>query len=171
MKIIVAADKNWGIGKDGQLLCHLPGDLKYFKEKTLGHTMIMGRTTVEGLPKKKALPGRTTLVLTRKPKEELTDENGVCIYGENARICADLEELEAILGPLNESEEFVAGGASVYEQFLPYCDEALVTVMEQEFPADRYFPKLPELGWELVSESEPLTENEVTYRFCVYRRP
>ena len=102
---------------------------------------------------------------------QLTDENGVCIYGENAKICATVEELEAILGPLSESDEFVAGGASVYEQFLPYCDEALVTVMEQEFPADRHFPKLPELGWELVSESEPLTENEVTYRFCVYRRP
>ena len=152
-------------------MVHLPGDLKYFKEKTLGHTMIMGRTTVEGLPKKKALPGRTTLVLTRKPKEELTDENGVCIYGENARICADLEELESILGPLSESEEFVAGGASVYEQLLPYCDEALVTVMEQEFPADRHFPKLPDLGWELTWASEPQEENGVTYRFCTYRRP
>jgi len=171
MKAIVIVDKNWAIGREGGLLVHLPGDLKYFKEKTLGHTMIMGRTTVEGLPKKKALPGRTTLVLTRKPKEELTDENGVCIYGENARICADLEELEAILGPLSESEEFVAGGASVYEQFLPYCDEALVTVMEQEFPADRHFPKLPDLGWELTWASEPQKENGVTYRFCTYHRP
>ena len=64
MKAIVIVDKNWAIGREGGLLVHLPGDLKYFKEKTLGHTMIMGRTTVDGLPKKKALPGRTTLVLT-----------------------------------------------------------------------------------------------------------
>ncbi|MBQ8589404.1 MAG: dihydrofolate reductase [Firmicutes bacterium] len=171
MKAIVIVDKNWAIGRDGGLLVHLPGDLKYFKEKTMGHTMVMGRTTVEGLPKKKALPGRTTLVLTRKPQKELTAEDGTCIYGDNARICASVEDLERILGNLRENDDFVAGGASVYEQLLPYCDEALVTVMEQEFPADRYFPNLPELGWELASESEPLTENGVTYRFCVYRRP
>lgn len=171
MKAIVIVDKNWAIGREGGLLVHLPGDLKYFKEKTLGHTMIMGRTTVEGLPKKKALPGRTTLVLTRKDKASMMNEDGTCIYGENARICASVEELEQIVGDLRESDVFCAGGASVYEQLLPYCDEALVTVMEQEFPADRYFPKLPELGWELTWASEPLEENGVTYRFCTYRRP
>ena len=171
MRAIVIVDKNWAIGREGGLLVHLPGDLKYFKEKTLGHTMVMGRTTVDGLPKKKALPGRTTLVLTRKAKEELTNEEGGCIYGDNAQICASVEELEAILGDLKESDAFCAGGASVYEQLLPYCDEALVTVMEQEFPADRHFPKLPELGWELTWASEPQEENGVTYRFCTYRRP
>lgn len=173
MKAIVIVDKNWGIGREGKLLTHLPGDLKYFKEKTMGHTLIMGRTTVEGLPKKQALPGRKTLVLTRSMAAggaEQSDRDG-CIYGENARICGSLEELQRLLGDLRKSDAFCAGGASVYEQLLPYCDEALVTVMEQEFPADRYFPNLPQMGWEVVRISEPQEENGVVYRFCVYRRP
>lgn len=179
MKAIVIVDKNWGIGREGKLLAHLPGDLKYFKEKTMGHTLIMGRTTVEGLPKKQALPGRKTLVLTRSMAGNQAAQSGEkgqsgqdgCIYGENARICGSLEELQQLLGDLRESDAFCAGGASVYEQLLPYCDEALVTVMEQEFPADRYFPNLPQMGWEAVRIGEPQEENGVVYRFCVYRRP
>lgn len=65
MKLIAVADKNWGIGKDNKLLCHLPGDLKYFKEKTLGKTIVMGRKTLESLPGGKPLPGRKTIILTR----------------------------------------------------------------------------------------------------------
>ena len=64
MKLILAADEKWGIGRDGGLLCHLPGDLKFFKEKTTGKTVIMGRVTVESMPGKKGLPGRRNLVLT-----------------------------------------------------------------------------------------------------------
>lgn len=171
MKAIVIVDKNWGIGREGRLLVHLPGDLKYFRKKTMGHTLIMGRATVEGLPLGKALPGRRTLVLTHKSTMQLLDEEGVCIYGEEARICSSIEEIEGILGSLQKSDAFCAGGASVYEQLMPYCDEALVTVMDKEFPADCYFPNLPRLGWDLVSESQPQRENGVTYRFCVYRRP
>lgn len=171
MKAIVVVDKHWAIGCEGRLLVHLSGDLKYFKEKTMGHTLVMGRTTVEGLPKKQALPGRRTLVLTRRKATELSSADGGCIYGENARICASVEELEEILGNLRESDAFCAGGASVYQQLLPYCDEALVTVIDGEFPADRYFPDLTELGWELAQQSEPREENGVSYRFCVYRRP
>lgn len=171
MKAIVVVDKNWAIGREGRLLVHLPGDLKYFKEKTMGHTLVMGRATVEGLPKKQVLPGRRTLVLTRRDGAELSGADGSCIYGENARICGSVEELEKILGNLQESGAFCAGGASVYEQLLPYCDEALVTVMDREFPADCYFPNLPKLGWELIQQSEPREENGVEYRFCVYRRP
>lgn len=163
MKAIVVADKNWAIGREDRLLAHLPGDLNYFKEKTMGHTLIMGRATVESLPKKQALPGRTTIVLSRSG--EALD------YGENARLCHSLAEVKALLGDLHASDAYCAGGASVYEQLLPYCDEVLVTVMEQSFAADRYFPDLPKLGWKLASESEPCEENGITYRFCVYRRP
>ena len=63
MKLILAADRNWAIGKDGDLLCHLPGDLKYFKEKTVGKTVIMGRGTLESLPGKKPLPKRENIIL------------------------------------------------------------------------------------------------------------
>ena len=76
MKLIVAADKNWAIGKDNDLLCHLPGDLKYFKERTTGKTVVMGRKTLESLPGGKPLPKRTNIVLTR---DESFEKEGTVI--------------------------------------------------------------------------------------------
>lgn len=67
MELIAAADKNWAIGRDGKLLCHLPGELKYFKEKTTGKTVVMGRKTLESLPGSKPLPNRRNIVLTKDP--------------------------------------------------------------------------------------------------------
>ena len=83
MKLIAAADKNWSIGKDGGLLCHMPGDLKFFKEKTLGKTVVMGRKTLDSLPGGKPLPGRTNVVLTR-------DEN---FHREGCIVIHSIEEL------------------------------------------------------------------------------
>ena len=70
MNMIVATDKNWGIGKEGHLLTHLSGDLKYFKERTMGKVVVMGRKTLESLPGGKPLPGRTNIVLTANPDYE-----------------------------------------------------------------------------------------------------
>ena len=87
MNIIVACDKNWGIGKDGHLLCHLSGDLKYFKEMTLGKTVVMGRVTLESLPGGKGLPGRRNIVITCNPDYQ----------AENAEVVHDFDELDAAL--------------------------------------------------------------------------
>ena len=159
MKAILAAAENWAIGKDGGLLVHLPGDLKYFKTVTLGKTVIMGRVTLESLPGKKPLPNRRNIVLTRG---ELQGD---------FEICHSLDEVTELLG--NEAEEaFVIGGQQIYTQMLPLCDEIYVTKLHKEFPdADAFFPNLDkDSRWKMEILAEPVTENEVTYQFVVYRR-
>lgn len=171
MKAIVVADENWAIGKDGGLLIHLPGDLKYFKEKTLGKTIIMGRATLESLPGGKPLPKRRTIVLTGNAA--LAEQ-----LGNTAEAASSLDGLLAFLkretetGRMNEEEIFVAGGETVYRQLLPYCDEVLVTKIQTAFPgADKHFPNLDELAeWQLAGEGAPVEENGVRYRFTVYQR-
>ena len=111
MNLILAADENWAIGNKGDLLCHLSGDLKYFKKTTTGNTVIMGRKTLESLPGKKGLPGRKNVVLT-------TDEN-FSADGVDT-VCHSIEELMQVLK--DDDNAFVIGGAKVYEQLLPLCD-------------------------------------------------
>ncbi len=162
MKIIVAADKNWGIGKDGQLLCHLPGDLKYFKEKTTGKIVVMGRKTLESLPGGRPLPKRTNIVLTRNE----TFEKEGCIKA------GSVEELLSVLHGLGKKDDvMVMGGGDIYMQLLPYCDSCYVTRLAKEFDADTYFPNLDESGdFELVWQSEAKEENGIEYVFTEYRR-
>lgn len=176
MKAIVAADRNWGIGKDGALLAHLPGDLKYFKENTLGKVLIMGRKTLESLPGGKALPGRTTIVMSG-------DENYEPKAAEGARtlVCTSFDELMATLLSMEfaegidlEEDIMVAGGESIYKQFMPYCSEFLVTKIDAEFPADKHFEDLDALAaggmMKVTYESEVQEDNGIKYRFLRYSR-
>lgn len=176
MKAIVAVDKNWAIGKDNKLLTHLPGDLKYFREQTLGKVLIMGRKTLESLPGGKPLPDRTTIVLTTNgtyvPAEA---ENAQCFVANNFdELMVKVLELEFLSGIDVEDDVMVAGGASVYEMLLPYCSEVLVTRIDAEFPADTYFPNLDryvESGrMHLAWESSEQEENGIRYRFTRYER-
>lgn len=160
MKGIVVVDKNWGIGREGGLLTHLPGDLKYFKEKTLGKVIVMGRRTLESLPGRKPLPGRTNIVLTKDPNF-IAD----CI------VMHSLEELLEELKKYPQEDIFICGGANVYEQFLPYCDTYFVTKMEESFNADRHLENLDQNNeFEVCWESEPQMENGIEYKFLEYRR-
>lgn len=159
---IVVVDKNWGIGFQGDLLAHLPGDLAYFKEKTLGKVVLMGRETLESLPGGKPLSGRTTVVLTRNAEYEATCE-----------VINSLEEFldKCEVGGMEFEEVFIAGGAQIYEQFLPHCDKCLITKIDSEFEADKHFPDLDSSDeFKLVSESEVHEENGFTYRFTEYAR-
>ncbi len=159
MKAIVAVDRNWGIGRGGKLLVHLPGDLAYFKEKTLGKTVIMGRKTLESLPGGSPLPGRNNIVLTRDPD---------CEAG--CPLCHSVEEL---LGRIEgeKEEAFVIGGEQVYRALLPCCDACYVTKIDAEYSAETFFPNLDRCDeFEQVWESEPVEEKGVTYRFAEYRR-
>ena len=158
--MILAADRNWGIGNKGQLLCHLSGDLKYFKQTTLGHTVIMGRATLESLPGKRGLPGRRNIVLTSQPDFEAERVDAVC---------HNLEELRAAVK--DDPDAFVIGGAEVYEQLLPWCDTVYVTKIDYAYEADTYFPDLDrDPQWELAEESAEQTYFELTYTFRTYRR-
>ena len=158
MNLIVAADKNWGIGKDGGLLCHLPEDLKYFKEKTLGSVIVYGRKTLESFPGGKPLPKRVNIVLTRD--ENFKRENVTAVNGVDAL----LKELEKY----KDMPVFVCGGAEIYKLLLPYCKTAYVTHMYKEFDADTFMPEIND-GWKKASE-DMHTNGEFEYGFAVYER-
>ena len=158
MKLIVAADKNWGIGKDNNLLCHLPGDLKYFKEKTLGKTVVMGRKTLESLPGAKPLPKRTNVVITR---DQSFEKEG----------CQVVHSIDEALEKYSGDDVMVLGGAEIYTQLLDCCDTCYITQIDKEFDADKFIPNLENHpDFEKVWESEPCEENGITYRFTEYKR-
>lgn len=156
MKLIVAADKNFAIGKDGGIPWRLRGDLMYFKEKTLGHSVIMGRKTLESLPGGRPLKDRTNIVLTRD----------MTYAPEGVIVCRSIEEVLALP---EAKDAFIIGGESIYKVFLPYCTHALVTKVEGEFEADTYMVNLDALdNWEMTSASDVQEENGIEYRFTVY---
>ncbi|MBQ1483939.1 MAG: dihydrofolate reductase [Firmicutes bacterium] len=161
MKMILAADEKWGIGRDGGLLCHLPSDLAYFKEKTLGKTVIMGRVTLESLPGGKGLPGRTNIVLTRNPEYSVPGVDTAC---------SDNELWSALTG-IPQEDVFVIGGEQIYRKLLPLCDEVFVTKIMADLGADRFFPDLDaDPDFEAEPVSEEMEENGYRFRFYVYRR-
>ncbi len=156
MKLIVAVDNNFAIGKDGGIPWRLRGDLQYFKQQTLGHSVVMGRKTLESLPGGRPLKDRTNIVLTR-----------VAAYApEGVTVCHSVEEVLA----LPEAEDaFVIGGESIYKAFLPYCTHALVTKVDGEFEADTYMENLDVLAdWKMTESSVIFEENDLKYRFTVY---
>ncbi len=156
MKLIVAVDHNFAIGKDGGIPWRLRGDLMYFKEKTLGHSVIMGRKTLESLPGGKPLKDRTNIVLTRD----------MTYAPEGVVVCHSIEEVLALP---EAADAFVVGGESVYKAFLPYCTHALVTKVDGTFDADTYMVNLDATdNWSLISTSDAQEENGIVYRFTVY---
>ena len=161
MNCIAAVDRNWGIGKDGKLLAHIPRDQNYFREMTSGKTVIMGRKTLESLPKKEPLKNRRNIVISRSPGYEV----------KGALVVRSVQEaLEAVSGCPAE-DVFVIGGGKVYREMLPYCDKAYITRIDYAYDADTFFPNLDELpDWEIEEEGEELTLFDLIYHFDVYRR-
>ena len=157
MELIVAVDRNWAIGKDGDQLVYIPEDLKRFKALTMGHPVILGRKTLATFPGGRPLKGRPNLILSRDPN----------FAPEGAQVYPDVENLLA-----NAPEDsFVIGGASVYNLLVDACDTAHVTKIDGEFPADTWFPNLDERdGWEVVAEEGPFPFENLTYRYLTYKR-
>lgn len=130
---IVAVDKVGGMGCNNGLLVHLPDELKFFKQQTSGHTVIMGRLTFESIGK--PLPNRRNIILTRN-----------CNYSvEGCQVINSIEECLRVIE--NEKEEiFVIGGASIFEQVFSKCDRILMTVIDHQFDnADTFFPNFDKL--------------------------
>ena len=160
MKWIVAADERGGIGKNGGLLVRIPADMKYFREKTLGKTVIMGRATLESFPGGTPLPKRRTIVLSRTLPE-----------GDAYEVCRSIEELMELTASDNTDDLFVIGGGQIYDQLLPYCNEALVTEIRGVCDADtRITLPRDRPDWDKAAESDTIEENGVSYVFTVYRR-
>lgn len=157
MNLIVAVDQNWAIGKDGDQLVYLKEDLKRFRTLTSGHTVILGRKTLTTFPGGRPLKNRRNLILSRNPQ----------FQAEGAEVFSSVEELVQQA----DGDAFVIGGASVYEQLLPYCDTAYITKIHAAFPADTYFPDLDKSEeWEGVEESESLEQDGIAYHYVTYRR-
>ena len=157
MQAIVAVSQSWGIGKGGDLLFRLPSDLRRFKAMTTGHTVIMGRKTLDSLPGGKGLPHRRNLVLSRQ-SDFAPDRTEV------------IHSVEDILKTA-EDDAFVIGGQQVYEQLLPYCARVYVTKVLSDPEADAFFPDLDKLpGWKVASAGEMLTENGLSFQYVEYIR-
>ncbi len=136
--MIAAVAENNALGKDNNLLWHLPNDFKRFKEITSGHHIIMGRKTFESFPK--PLPNRTHIVISR--------QKNLLLEG-----CIIVESLEKAIAVCPENEDlFIIGGGEIYSQSIPVADELDITRVHHSFDADVYFPIIDAEIWELTSE-------------------
>lgn len=163
MNIIVSVDKKWGIGNKGKLLVSIPRDKKLFREETTGKVIIMGHNTLLSLPGAQPLAGRKNIVLSR--------DKSLSIKG--ATVLNSVDACIDYLGKNNikDSDVFVIGGESVYNDFLPYCDIAHITYIDYEYEADRHFLNLDISNeWSLVLETEEETYFDIPYTFRLYKR-
>lgn len=160
LSIIVAVAENNVIGKDNQLIWHLPEDLKRFKQLTTGHTIIMGRKTFESIGR--VLPNRKHIVLCKSNRLEIQDEN--------VQVISDIKLLDKYIQ--SEEENFVIGGASIYELLMPYVNKMYITKIHQNFEGDVYFPKVNEEEWRITLKENGLKDekNPYDYEYINYER-
>jgi len=155
----VAADENNGIGKNNQLLCHLPADLKYFKNLTTLHAILMGRKTFESIGK--PLPNRTNIIISRS---DLNIEGAYCFKS--------IDEGISFAKSQNETELFIIGGDSIYQQSMDVLNTVYLTRIHHSFEADAFFPALQEEYWQLnQNEFHAADEkNKFDFSFQTYNR-
>ena len=155
---IVHADKEWGIGKGNDMMFSLPKDMKFFRETTLNHVVVMGGNTLRSFPNQKPLKNRVNIVISRG---QVRDD---CV------IVRSYDELKNELKKRENEEIYVIGGGEVYKELLPYCDEALVTKVDAVGGAEVFFPNLDENpDFICVHESEPIEDNGNVIRFTTYQ--
>lgn len=161
MKLIVAVDKNWAIGYKGDLLIRISADLKRFKELTTGNAVIMGYNTLLSLPGGKPLKNRINIVLY---PTDIEIEGATVVHG--------IDEAVDLAAEIKDKDVFVIGGASVYNQLLPYCDTAYITKIDREFEADVFIPDLDKLDeWYIADESETYQNDDGTeYKYVTYKK-
>ena len=153
--LIAAIDQNRVLGKDNQLIWHLPEDLKRFKRLTTGHAIIMGRKTFESLPK--ALPNRHNIVVTRNQnysKEGIT-------------VCHSMKD--ALEYAKDDEQPFVIGGGQIYEQAIGLADVIELTEIHSQFEGDVFFPKINLKEWGIEKE-ERMVHSDFEYSFKTYTK-
>lgn len=149
---IVAIDENGAIGRQGDLLCHLPADMKHFKEVTMGHSIVMGRKTFESFPRR-PLPGRQNIVITRNAGWQYP---GVTV----------VHCLEDAIAAAETDTIFIIGGAQVYEQSLPLVDVLHLTRIHARWAsADAFFPAIDMDDWQEVSREHHKSDHKNAYEF------
>ena len=158
IKAIVHADKEWGIGKGNDMMFSLPKDMKFFRETTMGHTVVMGGNTLRSFPGQKPLKNRVNIVLSRG---QVRDD---CI------IVRSYDELKTAMKARENEDVYVIGGGEVYKALLPYCHEVLVTKVDAVGGAEVFFPNLDmHPDFVCVDEGEPIDDNGLTIRFTRYK--
>ena len=159
ISLIAAVAQNRALGKDGQLLWHLPEDMRYFRETTRGKPVIMGRKTWDSLPDAfRPLPGRHNIVISRNPAY---DADGATLVG-------SLEE--AVRLTQDDAEVFVIGGAEIYRQALPLAQRLYLTEVARDFDADAFFPEFSASDWTEISRSAAKNCADLDFTFAVYQR-
>jgi len=158
ISIIVAVSEDLGIGKNNDLLWHLPDDMKRFKKLTTGNTVVMGKRTWESLPKR-PLPNRRNVVITDVPGE--TFDGAVAAYSieDAVTLCKD------------DREVFIIGGGSIYRQFMPIADRLYITHVHRKTEADVYFPEISRKTWKVIDKEEfRPADDGIPYTYVIYER-
>jgi dihydrofolate reductase len=150
--LIAACSKNRVIGKDNQLIWHVPGDLKRFKELTSGHTILMGRKTFESIGK--PLPNRRNVILTR-------DKN---FTAEGCLVYNDLKEVLELF----KNDLFVIGGEEIYRQTIGYADFIELTLIHKKYEGDAFFPEIPDWFHEIKGKRQDLECDEFKWSYITY---
>ena len=160
LSIIVAKAKNNVIGKNNELIWHLSEDLKRFKKLTTGHTIIMGRKTFQSLGR--VLPERKHIIFSQNP-DFIVDDPNVEIVHSMLQIQEYIE---------NDEENFVIGGAMIYNLLMPYVTKMYVTQIDKEFEGDAFFPRIDEEKWKEIERIPGIKdeENSLDYEFITYEK-
>ena len=158
MKIILAVDENWGIGKGNEMLFHLSTDLKHFKEETIHNIVIMGRNTYESMGS--GLTDRENIVLSRNTDYRLDD----------AKVFNDYKEVLSFVEN-SPNEAYVIGGSQTVDIFLPFCNEAIITKIYERRDADTYLHNFDkDNNFEIINKSGTNKENGIKFEYITYRR-
>ncbi len=159
VSLIAAIGLQRELGYKNDLLWHIPADLKRFKTLTSGHTVIMGRRTFDSIDRK-PLANRKNIIITSR--KNLPSSGIIIAHSVN----------EAIDNSLNDGEVFILGGASIYEQFLPFADRMYLTLVKETYKADTFFPEFDQDQWKIIEQTD-ITDDEdacVDYSFVTFSR-
>ena len=161
--IVAVCTSNNGIGKNNDLLWHLPADMKFFRSQTTGYPVITGRKNYESIPEKfRPLPNRENILITR---QNITFNNAV--------VCSSIQEALKIAESYKKDKVFVIGGGQIYKQCLELdlIDKLIITWVDAKIEADVFFPKL-DSSWKIISQKKnnPDDKNPYPYTFTEYRK-
>ncbi|MBN8702025.1 MAG: dihydrofolate reductase [Bacteroidetes bacterium] len=157
ISLIAAIATNNAIGKDNNLLWHLPADMKIFKEKTTGHCIVTGRKNYESIPEKfRPLPNRTNIVITRNPNYNAP----------GAIVASSVQEAIEIAKQKGESELFIIGGAEIYKQTIDIADTLYITHVDGTFEADAFFPEITS-SWKQIEKRDYVQDEKNKYNFSL----
>lgn len=161
ISLLVAMDRNRVIGYQNDLPWHLPNDLKFFKQKTTGHTIVMGRKTFESIGK--PLPNRNNIVISKQQSSR---------FPEGIEVIHDIHTVVDWNHQYPAEELFVIGGEEIFKQVLPHADRMYITLVDDVFQGDTYFPDFSEAEWQLTAEEkgEKDSKNRYDHYFLQYDR-